>query len=1092
MPNGLSEMPYLVMLRGSQPFRVFPLRKTILTIGRAPNNDIVIMDRRVSRYHARLTYQQGDWILEDLNSDNGVWVNGIRIVGPTYVADDSIISLGQSVNFELELKPDPPPGVPERKFLPGWVRTASLFGIGGMGLIMIGGVLLALLGALAYFAFGFGGGQPWIEVELTGDQPADAAQVAEADQLDTVTGADLAAEFFTVQGPEVTIQEPAPGGTISLGDSFLFQASAYDGEGVVHMELWVDDQLAISQESPSTEGITPFFISHGMIATAEGTYALFVRAYNSLGAVGVSPVIYVTVSGQTKSETFDPLYYSVEEGDTLESIAAATGVSLESLKAANPAVDEVTGPGQIVFIPLPPPSETQPPAQSALQLDGLSPVQGGEPSAAQPDLDPGQIIPELLPSKGENRSFALLPFDGMAPVLLEPFVDNCVVKLTWEYWVDPPDSVAIYRLHNPDQATPTLVARVPSSMTKYTEPITIPGSYTYWIEGMDEPSMIPPNQFFPEEFVAGGGVTAAVLQNSPSQLHTVRVEPQAGCIQNPNSFRLVYFQPTGMTGAGQFNIGPFGLRGTLTQASIWYVTTGSAGRRIPPGERNYYLAGTPVGWPVKPEVLHVPPEVFYSSEPVSFNLYVYALGHTGNTKDTPVDLGETIITYTAYDLKTSLSPQTAADSRDLLRNQVAESGNYNLFYKMWVEDQKWTGQATSASIPAPTNLRVSETTGTYRRLKWDWNGDPKTIDGYVLYRSYICYGQETAVMQPKMIYNGLKESGVMLDHEPAMCSYRYWVSAYGRYGESAPSNTVEGHTQTRYGKATVTFKSIKVNNTPGGTFGGRIVLGVNHWSRYGDRIPLKTPYQSTLDKQTYAGKNPNNQFVMAYGEKETTTVRFSVDKYTGYTMISGGICEGQLTLPPLPAGGSDQSYTRTIKSADGNCEVVVEIGLTPPKDLASGEYVTPQADLKIEYVWKSWPVTHPDQSVYYKSPDYFATIINDGPDTLPANSYDLRAGWRIYDANGKIIEDLSENHPILPHMYKTIWVSDFASRQEIFLDHIILPGSYKLCSGCKAVLRVELYSRNDPDRPGYFVDYNVNNNFYEVDFLEIPTSNLRK
>jgi hypothetical protein len=167
MSNQPVAFPYLVLLQGGKPFRVYPLRKSVLTIGRAPNNDIVMMDRRVSRYHARLSYQQGQWMVEDLNSDNGVWVNGTRIVEPTYVADDNIIGLGQSVKFELELAPDPPPNVPQRKIMPGCVLRAGLFGIGTIGLIIIGLVLLAILAFLAYFAFGFHGGQPWIEIEWT-------------------------------------------------------------------------------------------------------------------------------------------------------------------------------------------------------------------------------------------------------------------------------------------------------------------------------------------------------------------------------------------------------------------------------------------------------------------------------------------------------------------------------------------------------------------------------------------------------------------------------------------------------------------------------------------------------------------------------------------------------------------------------------------------------------------------------------------------------------------------------------------------------------------------------------------------------------
>src|SRR5690606_27060487 len=51
---------------------------TPLTIGRDAACDVRVDDRRVSRRHARLEVQQGAVVLTDLNSTNGVYVNGTR------------------------------------------------------------------------------------------------------------------------------------------------------------------------------------------------------------------------------------------------------------------------------------------------------------------------------------------------------------------------------------------------------------------------------------------------------------------------------------------------------------------------------------------------------------------------------------------------------------------------------------------------------------------------------------------------------------------------------------------------------------------------------------------------------------------------------------------------------------------------------------------------------------------------------------------------------------------------------------------------------------------------------------------------------
>jgi hypothetical protein len=52
---------------------------TPLTIGRAPDNGLPLDDARVSRHHARLRARHGMLILTDLDSTNGVRVNGVRV-----------------------------------------------------------------------------------------------------------------------------------------------------------------------------------------------------------------------------------------------------------------------------------------------------------------------------------------------------------------------------------------------------------------------------------------------------------------------------------------------------------------------------------------------------------------------------------------------------------------------------------------------------------------------------------------------------------------------------------------------------------------------------------------------------------------------------------------------------------------------------------------------------------------------------------------------------------------------------------------------------------------------------------------------------
>ncbi|HOU13702.1 MAG TPA: DUF3662 domain-containing protein [Anaerolineae bacterium] len=59
--------------------RTFDLTQPTVRIGRAFDNDLIIEDGRVSRYHAQLRYRYGRYILQDLGSRGGTTVNGFAV-----------------------------------------------------------------------------------------------------------------------------------------------------------------------------------------------------------------------------------------------------------------------------------------------------------------------------------------------------------------------------------------------------------------------------------------------------------------------------------------------------------------------------------------------------------------------------------------------------------------------------------------------------------------------------------------------------------------------------------------------------------------------------------------------------------------------------------------------------------------------------------------------------------------------------------------------------------------------------------------------------------------------------------------------------
>ena len=63
-------------------------------IGRRPDNDIVLDDDEVSRYHAVVIDTAGNFVISDLRSTNGVQVGGRRIRGSATLADGDRIRIG--------------------------------------------------------------------------------------------------------------------------------------------------------------------------------------------------------------------------------------------------------------------------------------------------------------------------------------------------------------------------------------------------------------------------------------------------------------------------------------------------------------------------------------------------------------------------------------------------------------------------------------------------------------------------------------------------------------------------------------------------------------------------------------------------------------------------------------------------------------------------------------------------------------------------------------------------------------------------------------------------------------------------------------
>jgi predicted component of type VI protein secretion system len=98
----LSQSRYRLTIRqGPTPGKVFELVKDTLTIGRDVNADITINDPEISRTHIRLTAQPDGYLIEDLGSTNGTFINGQRITGSMLLRPGDSLGLGETVVLEF-------------------------------------------------------------------------------------------------------------------------------------------------------------------------------------------------------------------------------------------------------------------------------------------------------------------------------------------------------------------------------------------------------------------------------------------------------------------------------------------------------------------------------------------------------------------------------------------------------------------------------------------------------------------------------------------------------------------------------------------------------------------------------------------------------------------------------------------------------------------------------------------------------------------------------------------------------------------------------------------------------------------------------
>ncbi len=86
----------LVVIEGPLEGTIVPLDTEQITIGRAPDSTLVIDDDYASSRHARIYPAEGSWVVEDLGSTNGTWIDRSRITAPTVLPVGAPLRIGRT------------------------------------------------------------------------------------------------------------------------------------------------------------------------------------------------------------------------------------------------------------------------------------------------------------------------------------------------------------------------------------------------------------------------------------------------------------------------------------------------------------------------------------------------------------------------------------------------------------------------------------------------------------------------------------------------------------------------------------------------------------------------------------------------------------------------------------------------------------------------------------------------------------------------------------------------------------------------------------------------------------------------------------
>jgi hypothetical protein len=229
----------------------------LITIGREPGNDIVVNDPEVSRRHFSLTWDGRRYIIQDLGTANGTFVNGARLTATQALQSGDVIGLGATM--ALTFQTIAPAAAADTA-----IRAVKRGGKGkGWAALPLLAIALAVCGLLAVAA---AAGYYFLRPKAAGL-------------------------------PLVLIDSPRHGEQVEVGREMTIHAVARDAGKVARVELWIDGQLHQAQDSSLPGGTSPFPLLVRWQPTSAGNHTLTARAINTQGGRAQAAISVQAVQG---------------------------------------------------------------------------------------------------------------------------------------------------------------------------------------------------------------------------------------------------------------------------------------------------------------------------------------------------------------------------------------------------------------------------------------------------------------------------------------------------------------------------------------------------------------------------------------------------------------------------------------------------------------------------------------------------------------------------------------------------------------------------------------------------------------------------